>query len=326
MRLRRSSIGVASLLLAATSLWAQEPDAPAGGGATFLLLPVGARAAALGQAAIADAGDGEAAFWNPAGLASIPRPEFGLHYASYFASNNTVLSAYIPASRLGVIGIAGYLVDFGSQDVTIGPGGTIGRISVKNIELLASYATPVVGGLDLGLSYKLIQFRQDCSGDCGLIQSVTGTTHAADIGLQYGFGTSENLRLGVALRHLGFKLQLENKDQADPLPVQLQFGVVYRVFLPQTTDAPERIDARFLVDVQNGINQGTDPDARIGVELGYGRIVRLRAGYAFLNSESRGPSVGVGLRVGKFALDFARVFYDSSNFDEPVHLSLRLWL
>jgi hypothetical protein len=326
MRPRRSSIGVASLLLAATSLWAQEPGAPAGGGATFLLLPVGARAAALGQAAIADAGDGEAAFWNPAGLASIPHPELGIQFASYFASNNTVLSAYLPTKRLGVIGIAGYLVDFGSQDVTIGPGGTIGRISVKNIELLASYATPVVGGLALGLSYKLIQFRQDCSGDCGLIPSVTGTTHAADIGLQYGFGASENVRLGVALRHLGFKLQLENKDQADPLPVQLQFGVVYRVFLPQAADAPERIDARFLVDIQNGVGQGTDPDARVGVELGYGRIVRLRAGYAFLHAEARGPSVGVGLRVGNFALDFARVFYDSSNFDEPVHLSLRLWL
>jgi len=60
------------------------------------------------------------------------------------------------------------------------------------------------------------------------------------------------------------------------------------------------------------------------VELGYGQVVRLRAGYAFLHSESRGPSVGIGLRFGKFAFDFARVFYASSTFDEPVYLSLAL--
>jgi len=280
MRRRRFSVGALTLLLAASPLRAQEPDNPESGGATFLLLPVGARAAALGQAAVADAGDTEAAFWNPAGLATIPSTVIAAHYSSTFASNNTALSAYFPANRLGVLGVSAYLVDFGSQEVSVGPG--------------------------------------------GVIRSIVGTTHGVDVGLQFATGADDNLRIGAALRNAGFKLQLENKDQADPLPTRLQFGVAYRVFLPQPEDSPERMDARFLVDLQNALSGPTDPDARVGVELGYGQIVRLRAGYAFLHAESRGPSVGIGLRFGKFAFDFARVFYDSSTFDEPVFLSMAL--
>ncbi len=324
MRRRRFSVGALTLLLAASPLRAQAPDNPESGGATFLLLPVGARAAALGQAAVADAGDTEAAFWNPAGLATIPNTVIAAHYSSTFASNNTALSAYFPANRLGVLGVSAYLVDFGSQEVSVGPGGVIGRISLKNIELLASYATVLGSHFALGVNYKLIQFRQDCSGDCGILRSIVGTTHGIDVGLQFATGADDNLRIGAALRNAGFKLQLENKDQADPLPTRVQIGVAYRVFLPQAENSPERMDARFLVDLQDALRGPTDPDARIGVELGYGQIVRLRAGYAFLHAESRGPSVGIGLRFGKFAFDFARVFYDSSTFDEPVYLSLAL--
>jgi len=326
MRPSRSSIAALVLLASAfSSAAAQQPGVPEAGGATFLLLPVGGRAAALGQAAIADGGSSEAAFWNPAGLALLPGSEVAVHYASTFASNNTVLSGYLHANRLGVVGVAAYLVDFGSQEVTPGPGLPIGRIAVKNIELLASYATQFADKLTIGLNYKLIQFRQDCSGDCGTARTVVGTTHGVDLGMQYAL-FSNALRIGVAVRHAGFKLQLENREQADPLPTRVQVGFAYRVFLPAQDGASDRLDARFLFDFQDAWGEYNNPDARFGVELGYGEVVRLRGGYAFLHSESSGPSLGLGLQFGRFTLDFARVFYDSSNFDEPVHISLRATL
>src|SRR3990172_5509090 len=65
------------------------------GGAAFLLIAVGARATALGQAGIADARTAEAAFWNPAGLALMPQSQIVIHHATTFASNNTVLSGYL---------------------------------------------------------------------------------------------------------------------------------------------------------------------------------------------------------------------------------------
>ncbi|MCH7475331.1 MAG: PorV/PorQ family protein [Gemmatimonadetes bacterium] len=297
-------------------------DGAADFGATFLLVPVGGRAAALGQAAIADGGSSEAAFWNPAGLALMEHGEVAAHHAKTFISSNTALSAYFRVSRVGIVGVSAYLVDYGSQEVTIPGGPTSGKFSPKNVLLLASYATRVGSKLGFGVNYKLIQFRQDCSGDCRLFPSVVGTTHGIDVGLQFGRKDSP-LRFGVAVRHAGFRLQLEDSDQADPLPTRLEFGVVYRVLIPPPSLDAQPLDARVLLDIENRWGEFHDPRARIGVELGYLDLIRLRTGYAFIDSETRGPSVGLGVRFGRLSVDFSRVFYDSSNFDEPVYISLR---
>jgi hypothetical protein len=289
------------------------------------LFPVGGRSAALGQAAVADQGASEVAFWNPAGLAGLRRSEVALHHANTFVSNNTVLSGYLASDRLGVVGLAGYLVDYGSQDITRGPGQTVGRISLTNLELLASYATVVAGSLSFGLNYKVIQLRYDCSGDCALSPSVTGTTHGLDVGMQYGFGQSEAFRLGAAVQHAGFRLQLENRPQADPLPTRVQIGATYRVALPEV-EGTEPTSVRVLLDLQDAWGSYRDPDLRVGAELIYGEIVQLRGGYAWLDTESRGASIGAGFRLGRAILDFARIFHATGTFDEPVHLSLRVLL
>lgn len=278
---------------------------------------------ALGQAAVADGGSSESVFWNPAGLANLRASEVAIHHASTFASDNTVIAGYLNAHRLGVFGASAYLVDFGSQEVRPGPGPPVGRISLKNVELLASYATALTDDLAFGVNYKLIQFRQDCSGDCGSARPAVGTTHAVDVGVQYAPGLSDQVRIGLAVQHVGFKLQIQNREQADPLPTRVQLGVVYRVKLRAVEPGSETLDARLLLDLQNPWGRYDNPDARLGMDVGVGEALRLRAGYAFLHSEMRGPSVGLGLRVGRLHIDFARLFFASSNFDEPVHVSLR---
>ncbi|HXV85714.1 MAG TPA: PorV/PorQ family protein [Gemmatimonadales bacterium] len=325
MRPSRCSLALPFIVALAPPLAAQTTNDVVAAGAAFLLFPVGGRSVALGQAAVADGGAGEAVFWNPAGLASLARSEVAVHHASTFVSDNTVLSGYVTSPRLGVVGLAGYLVDYGTQEITRGPGQATGRISLKNLELLATYATDVTGSLDLGINYKLIQFRHDCSGDCGVFPSVAGTTHALDVGMQLGLGASDALRLGATLQHAGFPLQLENRDQADPLPTRVQVGVAYAFSLPEVAGS-EPSQVRVLVDLQDAWGSYRDPDLRLGAELSYGQTVRLRGGYAWLHSESSGASVGAGFHVGRVVLDFARLFYASGAFDEPVHLSLRVLL
>jgi hypothetical protein len=175
----------------------------------------------------------------------------------------------------------------------------------------------------MGVNYKLIQLRQDCSGQCAAFPSIAGTTHAVDFGLQYAVAGSEALRLGFVIRHAGFKLQLRNEGQADALPTRVQVGAIYKVLLPRLRGTDERFDARILVDVDDEWGEYSDLDWRIGLDVGLRDLLRFRAGYAFLNSQSRGPSVGVGIRVGKLAIDLARVFFVSSSFDEPLHVSVR---
>ncbi len=304
----------------------QAPREITEGGAAFLLIAVGARVTALGQAGIADARTAESAFWNPAGLALMSSSEIAIHHATTFASNNTVLSGYLASSVAGVVGLAAYLVDYGSQAIVPGPQqNPTGRISPRNVELVASYATSLSRMITFGVNYKLIQLRNDCSGDCGAFRPIVGTTHGVDLGMQYGTNQPEGLRIGLALRHAGFDLQLENAGQADPLPTRLAAGADYRVGLPQSPGAAPAF-ARLLVAVENPCCGSFTPDLRLGAELGYGDLVRLRGGYAFLRSASSGPSLGAGVQFDRLVVDFARVFFTSGNLDEPVYLTLRVLL
>src|SRR5256885_3260215 len=91
-------------------LASQEP--PLNAGALFLVFPVGAQAVGMGQTATAAAGRGEAAFWNPAGLATLSDDEFALHSATLVAGRSHVLGAYFPSHGIGVIGGAGKPLEY----------------------------------------------------------------------------------------------------------------------------------------------------------------------------------------------------------------------
>jgi hypothetical protein len=320
-------LGAACLsLVPAFHLSAQEP--PLNTGALFLVFPVGAQAVGMGQTATAVAGRGEAAFWNPAGLATLANDEFALHSATLVAGRSHVLGAYFPSRGIGVIGGSVYLVDYGDLERTDGSGNTIARIAPRNFEFVASYATSLAGAFVFGVSYKLVQFRVDCSGDCRDFPAGTGTTHAIDLGGQFHLGAEGPLRLGVALRNLGFKLQVQNQAQADPLPTRLAVGVLYQVRLRQCEGAAldERFDVKFAADVDSPWGQAGQSETRVGLDVGYQRLLRVRAGYAFVQDGLSGPSVGLGIESGSLGVDLARAFLTGSDLmvDSPTFFSFRV--
>jgi len=330
---RCSSSGLALALGGAALLGAGAPARARGQaltqaqGAEFLLLPVGARATALGQAATAEGGTTEAIFWNPAGLAAVPKGEFAVHHYDAFFGSGDALAVAVHSARLGTVAVAGYLVNYGDLDLTSrdGTGIPIGRISPRNVAVSLSYATDVAGGVEFGVTYKLVQFRVDCAGDCTDVPSQVATTHAADIGFRYTFGALP-IVLGASLRNVGFKLQVENSAQADPLPTRFAFGVAYAVVRPVSDRTQEqRLDVRVLADVQGAVGRGQQPPVTLfGVESGVGELIRLRGGYAFLDSDAKGPSLGVGVKVGSLAIDLARVFFANDIGErEPFHVSFR---
>src|SRR3989442_11354751 len=102
------TVAVALLLLTVRPsgrLAAQE--LPLNAGALFLVFPVGAQAVGMGQTATAAAGRGEAAFWNPAGLATLSDDQFALHSATLVAGKSNGLAADLPSRGIGVPGRAG---------------------------------------------------------------------------------------------------------------------------------------------------------------------------------------------------------------------------
>ena len=303
-------------------------ELPNNAGALFLLFPVGAQAVAMGQTAAALDGRGEAAFWNPAGLATMERAEFALNTASLAAGPAHALTAYFPSRGFGVLGGAVYLVDYGNLERTDSANVTIGRIAPRNLEFLASYATELAGSFALGINYKLIEFVVDCSGDCSNFVGGHGVTHALDLGGQLAVGTAGALRLAVAVRNVGFKLQVNNRDQADPLPARVLVGAVYRMALPAAvgTSGADRLDLKIAADVDSPWRSDGDSEMRVGIDVGYQQLLRLRSGYAFVRDGLSGPSVGMGVSSGSVGLDLARTFLTGSDLSaaNPTFFSFRV--
>ncbi|HWC74135.1 MAG TPA: PorV/PorQ family protein [Gemmatimonadales bacterium] len=307
-------------------LAAQEQ--PLNAGALFLVFPVGAQAVGMGQTATAASGNGEAAFWNPAGLATLSDVEFALHSATLVAGKSNVLGAYFPSRGIGVLGGAVYLVDYGDLDRTDQSGNTIARIAPRNFEFVASYATSLAGSVVFGLSYKLVEFRVDCSGDCRDFPTGTGATHALDLGGQFRVGPGGPLRIGLALRNVGFRLQVQNQAQADPLPTRLAIGAQYEVrFRPAEGAALDQaFDLKLAADLDSPWGESGQSETRLGLDVGYQRLVRLRAGYAFVQDGLSGPSVGLGIESGSLGVDLARAFLTGSDLqaDSPTFFSFRV--
>lgn len=332
MRRNRSkgTVAIAALLAVGPSGRLAAQDQPINAGALFLAFPVGAQAVGMGQTATAAAGSGEAAFWNPAGLATLSDDEFALHSATLVAGQSHVLGAYFPSRGIGVIGGAVYLVDYGDLDRTDANGNTIARIAPRNLEFLASYATSLTGAFVFGVSYKLIQFRVDCSGDCRDFPAGTGATHALDLGGQFRVGPGGPLRIGLVLRNVGFRLQVQNQAQADPLPTRLAVGAQYDLRLRPITGGTleQAFDVKLAADVDSpwGEVGGGQSETRVGIDIGYQRLVRVRAGYAFVNDGLSGPSVGLGVESGSLGIDLARAFISGSELeaDNPTFFSFRV--
>src|SRR5437867_4313030 len=327
MGLRFSILAVIGLSIIPTVQLSSQ-ELPLNAGALFLVFPVGAQAVGMGQTATAAAGRGEAAFWNPAGLATMSDDEFALHSASLVAGRSNVLGAYFPSRGIGVIGGAMYLVDYGDLDRTDINGNTIARIAPRNFEFLASYATNLTGSFVFGINYKLVQFRVDCSGDCRDFPAGTGATHAVDVGGQFTVGPGGPLRIGIVLRNVGFRLQVNNQAQADPLPTRLAVGALYDMRLRPVTGGSleQAFDVKLAADVDSPWGQAGQSETRIGLDIGYQKLVRVRAGYAFVQDGLSGPSVGLGVESGSLGVDLARAFLTNSDLqiENPTFFSFRV--
>src|SRR5256886_14801198 len=106
-------------------------------GALFLLFPVGAQAVAMGQTGATLDGRGEAAFWNPAGLATIERGELALNSASLAAGATHALTGFFPPPPFRVLGGAGHLLEYGDLEGPHSARKPIPRLGPPHIQFLA---------------------------------------------------------------------------------------------------------------------------------------------------------------------------------------------
>jgi hypothetical protein len=324
---RRRFRGVAAATLVAGWLTTASTVAAqlATEGATFLLIPIGAKSVSLGQAVVAEQGGSEAVWWNPAGLARAEKKELAIHHYQTIIGTGDAVSFVFPSDVLGVLTASVYLLDIGEQEVT-GPGGfQVGSIIPRFLVYAATYATPIGGRVNAGLTYKVVQFRVDCTGFCTGVPIISSTGSAIDAGIQYSIPIPAPVWLGIAVRNLGPKLQVKDSEQADPLPTRVQVGATYLVTPLQryARDVEVQVNADFIDELSF-----ESPSARIGADIGYRKFAYFRAGYVFKEiegSEQYGPSIGIGLTAGSLQVDLARLFdaFSAGLGDPPTYLSVR---
>lgn len=287
----------------------------------MLLYPIGARGVALSQS-MSTALTGEAVFHNPAGLAHLADNVFAVHHVANEAQQIDAFSLLTQPFGLATFGLSYQLVDFGDEEATNNEGIPIGRITIRDHILIASFATDVVGGVAAGLNYKLYNARWTCSGDCGGLD-INAVTHGLDLGLQYQAPWLPSLRVGAALLNTGFALQVVNRRQSDPMPTRLRFGVAYDVM--QLVDTSEPYVLWVALDAEeDDWRTPTSPTPSLGLELLVAELVSLRAGYGGGEGVRSGPSVGMGLVYSGFQIDLAKRIGGAENLfgEDPFQISL----
>lgn len=247
--------------------WLYEPGAT---GFTFLKLGIGARPVAMGNAFNAVSDDGNALFWNPAGLGI--SPDFHLTgmgmnmlgFVNYFS-----LGTLIPAGDYGGLGIGlSYLY---AQDTRYDETGQE-QGTFTNSDLLGGigYAYPFIQSLSGGASLKFVRSQ---------LAEYDAYSFISDVGLIYK--PIEYLYLGSSLRNFGIPRKFIEKWEYPP--TNLRNGVALKVpFLENHFILAS--DVSLYPDVAPTISVGAELALRLGkiMKVVTGQSISgffLRAGY-----------------------------------------------
>lgn len=274
--------------------------------AEFLLIPVGARPAALGQAATAVTEDATSMYWNPANLGFLQRPSFHVSHYSYVAETSyTWGGVAFPMGADWVIGaqIGGF--DFGSQPIytDLEPDGTGGEYSNSMFVAGLSAAMNVTDRFSFGLTGKYVQES---------LYNTSGSTVGFDVGTNYHTEVGGRRLMGaLAIMNLGSEIELsgsalERRDvetnpnlpiastpaalrtQSFPLPVMFKVGLAYEALA--TANSSLMVSGEFWQPQQNNTSLATGLEYTLRPAGLAGFAASLRGGYTY--EPDRSFSVG----------------------------------
>ena len=300
--------------------------------ADFLRIGVGARAAALGGAYVALAGDASAFYWNPAGLADVSRVALHADYMPMFndlAQYNSAsaalslrrdLTVAVGWIRLGVDDIPRYAPLTGSRvDRYAGSGRSdgvaLGSFSDAEDAFLLSFAKKVRFDLGLGSGRNMMVFPVELSF------GVNGKYIRHQLDDRLGLG--QGLDAGVMARALS--KTTERGEAATWLGMGLSIRDLSRTGITWNTASKhqDRADAAFQLGLAgshffDGIHTrltlaldqqfGDQQTMHAGLEATLLHTAALRLGFS-----AGHLTAGAGLQFRNFRVDYAFVSHDLAN-------------
>jgi len=334
---------VCLLVLSFTAAFASGGKRNGTAGAQELLLPVGAKAMAMGGTDIAGIVGVEALYWNPAGISGMEGSvEAAFSVMNYIADINVLFGAVaVNMGGIGSIGLSVKSLDIGDIPVTTvqRPEGTGAMFSPRFTVVGLSYSNFLTASIKVGVSFNLISEQ---------IMSSTATGVGIDAGVQYDrFALVEGLKLGLVLKNFGPQMKFSGPDlirrAEDPnslrgsqfysidaasfeLPSQLALGITYEQKASETFS--------WLVTTAYESNNFANDAIKLGAEVGWNDMFFLRGGYNYVSEANDdkaeyifGPTLGGGIFVRTNALDlvFDYAYRFTEYFDNNQVFALRLF-
>lgn len=267
--------------------------APYGGaGGAFLRLGMDARPMGMANAYTAVAGDASAAYWNPAGLAAVDRPEVSGTYS--FLPDSGDFSQFAFALPLSLFG---FPTDERAGSMGSGLPGTL---AFSLLHLAAAYDIEArqIDSLNPNYLFSDVEGCYALAFGLSLAAGITGginvkglyhfldQEHAVGWGVDIGgqWQVHPGFKLGVAAKNAYASLDW-NTSHRDKFPMLLDLGAAYQ--LPW-----EKIHGLlFSVEVEQALADEA-PEIRAGAEYAWKDLLFIRMGYA----DGR-PAMGAGVRI-----------------------------
>ena len=305
---------IAVFLIGIDSAYAGGGTRNGTGGATELLIPVGARGIALSGSNIATTTGLEALFWNPAGVAYMNNSaQATFSHMSYIADIGVEYGAVAANFEgFGVVSLAIKSLSIGSIPITTNeqPDGTGQTYTPQFLVGGVSYSRELTDRIAIGLTFNYISET---------IAQVSASGIAFDAGLQYAnLGDVQGLNFGLTINNIGPSMKFAGPGmlvQASPtgstsdptmayqrppsyysvnsaafdLPSSFQIGFGYK---PQ-------IDQDNMVNITaNYQNNNFSGDVyNVGAEYGFMKTFFVRVGYGY-SPKNQDPDYIYGLTAG----------------------------
>jgi opacity protein-like surface antigen len=306
--------------------------------APFLEIEVGSRAIGMGGAFVAIANDATAIYWNPAGIARLPRSEAILIHTNWLVGTNfDFVGVVVPMGYLGSIAVN--VISLSTDEMEVRtvqrPEGTGEKFSYGDLSAGLSYAKNLTDRFSIGVNAKYISQR---------------IWHMKAKGIAFDIGTLFKTRfngmvIGMTISNFGASLKLEgrdvfvNYDEAPqfggsndripaskltdkfPLPLLFRVGVAMDILKSGSSRLTIAADAAHPNNNTEYINTG--------MEYVFNKNLALRFGYKnlFTLDTEEGFTAGFGTKLklpGGVALKIDYAYQDFGRLQNAQRFSLGL--
>jgi hypothetical protein len=283
-----------------------------------LIMPIGARAAGMGNAMCSVPTGANSIFWNPAAITDISSDKaFSFNYMSYIADiQHTSGAAVFSLENFGHIGVSFMVLDYGTIDATrridVDPGYLkTGEFSPGEIAIGLAYGRKMTDKFSFGGHIKYA--RQDLGSglegdDFATPKSVDFklSTFAFDFGTLYYTGIRD---LRVAMSFQNFSKEVKYQREEFPLPLMFRIGVAMNVLSIFQEENPNQLlvslDFQHPRDFPERMHAGAEylynnPRLR---DMGINNLA-LRGGWKF-GYDEESWAFGFGLSAFGAKIDYA---------------------